>query len=243
MYLVIGNCPRKLELKDLNDSIYYKQQKIYSDVQYNSSNDLKNAERKGLLTVLQRSPDKGGSAELPQVITVANPPISSPPDKSVQELHAKILALEGEIQYRNSIQQIPSSDNTLEQLLDKITRLEQNIQSSGNAPMMSVFFEALKKIEDKITSTQQNDEIFRRLTSLINLAPNVNQVNNYVPGQVKAPEKEEVRPEEVYVPNVVVEDANTHVKLQVRTLEVNSESGVDDALLALKNLKSKSKTK
>lgn len=236
MYLVIGNCPRKIELKDLNDSIYYKQQKIYSDVQYSASNDLKDAERKGLITVLQRTPEKGGSAELSFAApVVVNPPNPNPSlsDKQVEDLSDRIRALEGSV-HSLPPQQKDISSGLLEQLADKITKMEQSLQGGGNnAPTMATFIEAIKNLEDRIVNTQQSDDILRKLTSLINRS-------SVAPAAATAKDKEEVRPEEIYVPNVVVEDANTHVKLQVRTLESKSDD-VGDALKALKNLKSKSK--
>lgn len=40
MVRILGNSPERVRIKDLNDVIYYKQQKDYSDQEFEGSKDL-----------------------------------------------------------------------------------------------------------------------------------------------------------------------------------------------------------
>jgi len=51
----MGNSSEKVSLKDLNDVIYYKQIKEYTDLEYEKSKDLKKDIAKGRLIILENS--------------------------------------------------------------------------------------------------------------------------------------------------------------------------------------------
>lgn len=54
MVVVLGSSTERVFVKDLNDTIYYKQKKEYTDQQYENSKDLKKEIRKGRLVKLER---------------------------------------------------------------------------------------------------------------------------------------------------------------------------------------------
>jgi hypothetical protein len=63
MIRVLGNSPERVPIKDLDDIIYYKQIKNYTDQEYENSRDLKKAINTGKLTILEQDKSPRGSAE------------------------------------------------------------------------------------------------------------------------------------------------------------------------------------
>jgi hypothetical protein len=63
MVRVLGNSSERVPLKDLNDCIYYKQLKEYSDQEYASSRDLKRAINDGKIVLLEQNGATRGSAD------------------------------------------------------------------------------------------------------------------------------------------------------------------------------------
>lgn len=225
MYLVIGNTPQRVELKDLGDCIYYKQQKVFSEAQYSRSQDLQNEIRKGSLTILKRTEEKGGSFELPSV-TFSQPKPDNVDSSKLDVLLERIQSLESAIKTNSSAPKEAQQD-IIGILTDKIARLESGLSGVSSEQGLTVLSDAIKKLEERIDKGSSNDEIFKKLEDLINRAP-VGSAQSVV----------ETRPEDVYVPTVTVEDANTHIKLNVRSIE--SGDNVSDALKKLKEMKNKS---
>lgn len=64
MVRVMGNSPERVELHDLNDVIYYKQLKEFSDQSYENSRDLKKEIEKGRLIILEKKEVSQGSGEI-----------------------------------------------------------------------------------------------------------------------------------------------------------------------------------
>ena len=64
MIRVLGNSPERVELADLQDVIYYKQIKEFSDQQYENSRDLKRAVSKGHIIKLEEKRVSQGSGEI-----------------------------------------------------------------------------------------------------------------------------------------------------------------------------------
>lgn len=54
MVRILGNSYERLKINDLHDTIYYKQQKVYTDQEFEGSQDLQREVRKGNITVLER---------------------------------------------------------------------------------------------------------------------------------------------------------------------------------------------
>ena len=236
MYHIIGNSPKRVELKDLNDCVYYKQQKVYSDSQYRTSVDLQRAIERKSLIVLRKSEDSTGSFDDPTIIVPASviPTVTTAPVKETQESSPKIdLLLEkiNKLEDRLRETQSPSSnlnETALAVILDRLEKLEKN----PSAVDLSSIQEALKSIETRMQDNK-SDGILEKLESIISKA-----------GTAAAPKGENRdisigRPEEVYIPNIKVEDATSHINLEVRKLD--DGDSVADSLRRLKELKSKSK--
>lgn len=54
MVRVMGNSPERVKILDLSDVIYYRQQKEYTDQEFEGSRDLQKEIRKGRITVVER---------------------------------------------------------------------------------------------------------------------------------------------------------------------------------------------
>jgi len=228
MYYVIGNSPKKVELKDLNDCIYYKQQKVYTDSQFERSVDLKRAIDRKILVVLKKSEDKPGSFDAHAAIVSSD--IKAPEPVSNSKENLKIDALLDRIQeLEKIIKDKPSSqDNTiLLAILDRLERLEK----SPTAVDMSTIQEALKGLEAKIQDNKDNksEDILNKLEGIITRSgigiPTISEENRRV--------------EDIYVPNITVEDAKSHINLEVR--KIDKGDSVSESLRKLKELKSKYK--
>jgi hypothetical protein len=225
MFYIIGNSPKKVELKDLNDCVYYKQQKVYTDAQYESSVDLKRAIERKILIVLKKSEDTTGSFDIQTPIISSE--IKSPESVSSPEIEVllgKIRDLEAIVKNQSNIS-LPSTQNNdaLAIILDRLEKLEKNPTSID----LSIIQDALKSIEVRMQNNK-GDGILEKLEGIINRS-----------GVKAAPIQEDTRRvEDVYIPNIRVEDANSHIKLEVRTID--SGDSVSDSLKKLKELKSKS---
>jgi len=228
MLHVIGNTPQRVELKDLGDYVYYKQQKVFTDAQYNRSQDLQREIQKGSLTILKRTEEKNGSFEVPSVTYTNVPPKENSSVDSSSKLDVlleRIQGLESAI-HSKSTAQLPADlqSDIIRELTEKITRLE-----SGDRGF-SELLESVRKLEERIDKGSTGDDILKKLEDILSKAPT---------GVPRESPREETRPEDVYVPSITVEDGNTHIKLNVRSIE--SGDSVSDSLKKLKELKSKSK--
>jgi hypothetical protein len=225
MFYIIGNSPKKVELKDLNDCVYYKQQKVYTDAQYESSVDLKRAIERKILIVLKKSEDTTGSFDIQTPIISSeiksSESVSSP---EIEVLLDKIKDLEATVKNQSNLS-LPSTQNNdaLAIILDRLEKLEKNPTSID----LSVIQDALKSIEVRMQSNK-SDGILEKLEGIISRS-GVNSAS--IQGDSR-------RVEDVYIPNIRVEDANSHIKLEVRTID--SGDSVSDSLKKLKELKSKS---
>jgi hypothetical protein len=52
MYRILGNSSERIQIRDLNDVIYYRQIKEYTDQEFESSKDLNKEKEKGNITIL-----------------------------------------------------------------------------------------------------------------------------------------------------------------------------------------------
>ena len=219
MILVLGNDPRRVELLDIGDTVYYRQQKSFSEAQYTRSKDLQKAISKGSLTVLSRTPEKDGNFSVPSA-QVVMPPTAQ--DSRIAVLLEKIASLEYTIQQGT----VKDSTSQVNPDIDKrINDLEQRLSQAGSSALGAEVLTALKRLEEKVGVSDRNSDVFDRLESILSRAP----------GTAEAPKEEPRRVEDVYVPTVMVEDANAHIKLDTRIVE--KSDSMDDALKALKQLK------
>lgn len=64
MVRVLGNSLERVEIKDLNDVIYYKQLKDYTDQEHENSKDLKREIQRGRLVKIEEAKASRGSADI-----------------------------------------------------------------------------------------------------------------------------------------------------------------------------------
>jgi hypothetical protein len=65
MVRIIGNSPERVPIKDLDDIIYYRQIKDFTDDEYKNSRDLKKAINSGKVSKIEESKSPRGSSEIP----------------------------------------------------------------------------------------------------------------------------------------------------------------------------------
>ena len=237
MILVIGNTPKKVELKDLGDCVYYKQKKNFSEAQYRQSDDLRREIKNGTLSIIGRKNEKEGDFDLPDFMsddpvrvekTVIKQEVQQP---VIEALLLKIGSLEETI--RNNPVPVDST-GTMKILTDKIRSLEDKISQKTDGDINMAVVEAIKKIEERLDKREEvskNNDIFDRLEGILSRAPSSGS---------SVPERP-VRPEDIYVPNINVEDLNSNIKLKVRTIE--KSNNVNDSLKALRDLKNSNQNK
>lgn len=64
MVRILGNSPERVEIKDLNDVIFYRQLKEYTDQEYEKSKDLKHEIQKGRLAKIEVIETPRGSVDI-----------------------------------------------------------------------------------------------------------------------------------------------------------------------------------
>jgi len=72
MVRVLGNSSERVPIKDLNDCIYYKQLKEYSDQEYASSSDLKRVINAGKIVLLEQVESPRGSTDTKGTLQVGS---------------------------------------------------------------------------------------------------------------------------------------------------------------------------
>jgi len=235
MIKVIGNSPQKITIPDLQEVVYYKQVKIFSDDEYKGSKDLQRKIQQGLLTIVDESKDQRSSYIPPTSVRVVT---SGQERTEVGKLVDYIKSLEDKLdrlQQGSPAVETKSVDNDkIDLLLAKIHQLEEKLNSkpqndagTNNSDNEGVM-QAISKLEEKINSNVEVNALIQKLEKLVTSG-----------GRSGAVEKssEPTRPEDIYIPNVTVEDGSSHIKLKVRSVE--KSDNINDALKALKKMKSK----
>ena len=245
MFLVLGNSATKIDLKDLGDVVYYKQQKTFSDSDYARSLDLQREIKSGRLLVLKQDQEAvpANSGQLPVRIYPVPKEVAPVPAP------APVLVPEPIIIEREVIveKQVPSSDNNrLDLLLEKIIGLERRLNEAGGTDKETLLASFMDSVEAKLNNRpmaepapaapKSDDDLNSKIDMLISIVQSGSfggtqksgvNVNDYTPKSV----------DEVYVPSIKVEDANAHINLKTRVIETGNQ--VSNALDALKALKMK----
>lgn len=221
MITVRGESPETVQLEDLGDFIYYKQVKTFSEEEYKKSGSLQRAISKGSVIVLKRVDEKFSGYEIPNSVAGQTTPAAVNSSTDMNMLIEMIKGIEAKIEPTSS----PNNAN-LDILIQKIEALEKKVQGSV-ALDNSALLDTIHKLEEKVNQTD-NNQVFQKLEGLLSKMSGsaVKDTKDSTPGIQ----------EEVYVPNIKVEDGNSHINLKVRTIE-KSSSGIDSALEALKKIK------
>jgi phage shock protein A len=213
MYRVRSESPDRILLIELQDSIYYRQEKVFSDAEYDKCISLQRAIVKGQVLILDRKPEKDAGYVIP-VVSVQSGPAISP---------------------------IITSDNTslfdyLKSLEDKIDQIKAPSDSSASSGLVELLTQKIEALEKKIqinSTPASTENIFKKLEEIS--AKFSNGIPTGAAAEKVKEELEEIVPQEIYVPNVRVEDGNSHINLKIRTIE--KSSSVDSASEALRKLK------
>jgi hypothetical protein len=216
MIVVIGNSPKKISIPDLNDYIYYKQRKSFSDADRQRSRDLQKEIAKGTVIVVEQVPERSVTMAEGSTEMVA-PAVQQPPNTDLLDRLHRIESLLSE-------RPVPGSPTT--GVEDRIKALEDKLVSSSQQDSVAAILSAVRDLGSRVgTAPVSNDELLKKMEELLARAP----------GAAEKVESYSVRPEDIYVPSVTVEDGTSHVRLQVRTIE--TADSVTDAAAALKKIR------
>jgi hypothetical protein len=221
MITVRGENPETVPLPELQDFIYYKQVKTFSEEEYKKSNSLKIAISKGSVIVLKRVNEKFSNFEVPEGLK------DNTIDKNSSDLNPLfdlLKNLESKIEQSNTSN---SNNITIDLLVQKIDALEKKLQ--GPVPSdNSALLDTIHKLEEKVNQTT-NNPAFQKLEEVLLKLSGISSK--------MSPDKkvDAEAPEEVYVPNIKVEDGNSHINLKVRTIERSDD--INSAAAALKKIK------
>lgn len=241
MIKVVSASPEVINLPELNDRIYYKQEKTFTEIDYKRSHTLRNAIDQGNILILERALKNNKEYGAPPVsevdIAVATPekvtvytaeeqagkkPHASD-DSKIDLLLNKIASLESKLEKKDEKTSVDSS--ALDIILDRLKNLETRVSGGGSSEKDNEqLMETLKNLESKIVQGSNTDGLVSKLESVLKRAGKTGE---------EAPSIDL----ETYVPKVTVEDANSHINLKVRTIEKSDD--VNSSLAALKKLKKK----
>jgi hypothetical protein len=204
MIRVRNEIPDRIPLPELNDCIYYKQEKTFSDEEYSKCLSLQRAIAKGTILVFDRQSEKNASyGSIPSGI----PNNKSSTDVSV--LFEYIKSLESKI---DLLKTSDGSTILADQLMQKIDALEKRLQGPVAQDDAGIK-ETARKLE----------ELLGKFSGIANKS------------DVEKKELVSEVPEEIYVPNIKVEDGNSHINLKIRTIEKTDD--ISSASEALKKFK------
>jgi hypothetical protein len=197
--------PEKIPLPELSDCIYYKQEKTFSEDEYNRCSSLQRAITKGRILILERQPERYASYGSPT-------PEKSTAEKAPTDLSKLFEYLKSLESKMDLLRTSDGSTALIDQLTQKIDALEKKLQGPV-AQDDSGIKETAKKLE----------ELLGKFSGIA--------------GKSDAEKKELVSeiPEEIYVPNIKVEDGNSHITLKTRVIERTDD--LSSASEALKKLK------
>lgn len=229
MIRVIGAVSEIVPLRDLNDQIFYKQEKTYSEAEYERSNDLKREIKRGRLRVVSRTNEKFSDYETPEPTVKANIQNKSESSLRVQELIEHVGKLETKVNGQDPKISSSAENALLVKLMEKIESLEDRLSQATQADNTELL-EAVKRLEDRVNKSE-NAGILEKLEEILSRAPQSTIVK---PEQKKTEKQIE---EEIYVPKIRVEDGSSHLNLKTRAVE--KSGGVNAAAEALKKLRGK----
>lgn len=214
MIKIRGSDPETVDLHDLNDRVYYGQEKIFSESQYSRSHDLKREIQKGRLTLIERREENSAdfkipdSANIPKQVEIIRevPAVKENSTESFDLLFKKITDLEDQLKVKEEVKPDTSQD-----LLNKILLAIKAAPDKQMGDIKNHLEKLSSKIEDLSTGVPvvKNKEITE------------DAINK--------------RMEEIYIPSITVQDSNNNVNLEVRVVSQKDDMG--DTLSKLKKLK------
>lgn len=240
MLHIVGNSARKVEIRDLGDVVYYRQHKVFSDTDYKTSKDLRDAIESGKLLVTENRSDSRPTNNC----------------ESFSTGDSSGAAQRGSQDKANGVD-ISDFDSRIDSILDRMDKLEGLIaNNSNNQTDVRSYLDTIADSVKEIVSAKINEELPKtsriqpdiegKLDSLINLletsasrqaAPPM--AANYTEGRARA-DRRPSTVNEVFIPSIQVEDGNANISLTTRVVD-GGESQVSDALSALKSMRNLNK--
>lgn len=224
MLKVRGADPETVDLPDLNDRVYYGQEKIFSEAQYSRSQDLKRELKKGRLFITHRGEETFADYNIPGDVLLGSP---QPTAQITQSNNEELKNLFNE---------------KFEHLNNKIANLESGVtnQKPVEVKTQEVSSTLVEQLLAAIQSSSKNNsdaqmaEIKNHLLQLSEKMGNLSAAP-VSKNQEITDENIEKRMQEVYVPSVTVQDTKNNVNLDIRVME--NKDSVQDSLAKLKKLK------
>lgn len=229
MIRVIGAVTEIVPLRDLNDQVFYKQEKTYSEAEYDKSNDLKREIKRGRIRVLSRTDEKFSGYEAPDPTAKSNILNKTESSQDVQALIEHVGRLEDKINKQEPKISSSAENALLIKLMEKIEALEGRLAQATQADNTELL-EAVKRLESRVDKSE-NTGVLDKLEEILSRSPQSVAVK---PEQRKTEKQIE---EEIYVPKIRVEDGSSHINLKTRAVE--KSGGVNAAAEALRKLREK----
>jgi hypothetical protein len=233
-----GADPETVLITDLSDKVYYGQEKIFSESQYSRSNDLKKEIKRGRLIVVSRTPETFGGFEVPEAsanqIYVPEPPRTLEPAKTPEPLESSLASSILE-KFDLLLKKVESLE-----LAKSDTPVSEGIsQSRLKEEILSVLKESeVKVVKEEKRPEESQETIKGMLGELLIKVNNISNDSGRVDVTLGRDFEKDLTPrrvEEVYIPNIKVEDAKSHINLEVRVIE--NKDDFSNSLDMLKKLK------
>lgn len=242
MVRILGNSPERVKILDLNDVIYYRQQKEYTDQEYESSRDLKKEIEKGRLSLLEQNEVRKN--QIP--VTVSEPVLIKQvmsPAINQEDIRKIILDVMEDYKKNNKI-------NPQQGLLPTQWGLKEEVRSAvsealGNMPataeVKSIDPQEIKRVMAEVLSEHQmgtNPDLSSILLSMIPLiADAVRQEVMRIQIVASQGIPQRVSPAFVgaeFIPTINIDDMKSNVKGEERIASGGDVLGSLDALKRLK---------
>lgn len=219
MIKIRGSDPETVDLPDLNDRVYYCQEKTFSEAQYTRSQDLKREIQKGRLILIERREENSAEFKIPDSINIP---------KQIEV-----------------VREVPVKENpseSLDLLLKKITDLEVKLNAKEEAKpdisqdLLNQILLAIKSVPPPVVPDTQMGDIKTHLEKLSSKIESLSGVAAPITKNKEITEEAvNKRMDEIYIPNITVQDSQNNLNLEVRVVSQNDSMG--DTLIKLKKLK------
>lgn len=208
MVWIFGNSSERISLKDLNDVVYFRQKKQYTDQEFASSKDLQREIKAGRIIKLEHSPDI--RAALPDNMVVQQTTVT--PKFDTQEIRRAVAEALGD--------QKPQAQLDIKEVLQAVTDIVKEHKAE------SIDIPSLVTSLIPIISETVRQEIAKMPSQTVYVQPGHQQIASSSQSKFQ---------DLAYVPDISSEGMKSSISIKDKTVEGSSVSG---GLEALKKLKS-----
>lgn len=216
MIHVKGADYKTVELSDIQDKIYYGQEKIFSEAQYNSSDQLQRAIRQGKVIVVSRKREEHINHEVPTLYEEVKLPAVEVPKNEATEPPVEELK------------------NAVKVLTEELKSLKESKPTDTNLDITKT----LQVLVSKIDSMQQltpPEETRKMLESIQNTVRGLSVSGPGVKAELISSVKND---QEVFIPSTLrVEDMTNNITLEQKNLGQGND--VNASLQKLKQIQNK----